>query len=102
MNDDNRAVRLRLHGVSKSYGETLAIDRVDLDVADRELLVLLGPSGCGKTTLLRLIAGLETVDNGSIELGGATVSGSGVHEFPERRRIGLVFQNGALFPHLSA
>ena len=77
------------------------LDDVDLEVADGRTTVLLGPSGCGKTTLLRLIAGLDPLDAGTVEVGDRLVSGPGVHVAPERRGIGLVFQDGALFPHLS-
>jgi iron(III) transport system ATP-binding protein len=64
-------------------------------------VVLLGPSGCGKTTLLRAIAGLEAVEDGEIRIAGAVASGRGVHVPPQRRRVGMVFQDWALFPHLS-
>ena len=66
-----------------------------------ELVALLGPSGSGKTTLLRIIAGFETPDAGTVAIGGRLVAGDGVWEEPERRRIGMVFQDGALFPHLT-
>jgi iron(III) transport system ATP-binding protein len=65
------------------------------------MLAVLGPSGCGKTTLLRLIAGLETPDEGTIEIGGRRVAGGGASVPPERRRVGMVFQDHALFPHLT-
>ncbi len=91
---------IALRGVVKSFGATPVLRGVDLDVAEGEVVVLLGPSGCGKTTLLRLVAGLDTVDGGSIEVGRAVFSGAGVHVEPEKRRVGFEFQNGALFPHL--
>jgi iron(III) transport system ATP-binding protein len=75
---------------------------LDLDVSPGEFHAILGPSGCGKSTLLRLIAGFERLDDGRILLDGAPVSGPGLHEPPERRRVGMVFQDAALFPHLSA
>ncbi|HSE96455.1 MAG TPA: ABC transporter ATP-binding protein [Methylomirabilota bacterium] len=78
-----------------------AVDGVDLVVADGEFVAVLGPSGCGKTTLLRLIAGFETVDAGEIRLGGATVSALHRHVPPERRRVGVVFQTHALWPHMT-
>lgn len=93
---------LAVRGVTKSFGSTSVLRGVDLDVGDGEVVALLGSSGCGKTTLLRLIAGLETLDAGTIEVGGQIFSGDGVHVEADRRRIGLVFQNGSLFPHLDA
>ncbi len=91
---------VRLRGVTKSFGHTRAVAGVDLELAGGELVAVLGPSGCGKTTLLRLIAGFEAPDEGSIEVDGQEVAGSGRHVPPERRRIGMVFQDYALFPHL--
>ena len=73
---------------------------IDLHVAPRTVVALLGPSGCGKTTLLRTIAGLERPDQGTIEVSGEQVVGPDVNLPPERRRIGMVFQDWALFPHL--
>ncbi len=87
--------------VTKRYGSVLALDHVDLDVAPGELLALLGPSGCGKTTALRLIAGFERPDEGVIRLAGAEVAGGAKFVPPERRRVGIVFQDFALFPHLT-
>ena len=89
-----------LRGVAKAFGPTRAVAGVDLDIPDGELVSVLGPSGCGKTTLLRLIAGFEEPDAGTITVGGETVAGPGVWVPPERRRIGMVFQDFALFPHL--
>ncbi len=89
-----------LHGVAKSFGATRAVAGVDLELAGGELVSVLGPSGCGKTTLLRLIAGFEAPDAGTIVVGGRTVAGPGELVPPERRRIGMVFQDYALFPHL--
>jgi iron(III) transport system ATP-binding protein len=76
------------------------VDSVDLDVGPGRFLALLGPSGCGKTTTLRLIAGFERADAGAIEIAGRTVAGAGVNVPPEKRRVGMVFQEGALFPHM--
>ena len=89
--------RLTLDGVSKLYGETRAVDRVSLDVAEGEMVVLLGPSGCGKTTTLRLIAGFATASEGDIMLDGRSIASLPAH----RREMGIVFQSYALFPHLS-
>ena len=79
----------------------MVVDGVDLEVAPGQFVALLGPSGCGKTTTLRMIAGFEDADRGTIELQGRTVTGPGVCDPPERRRVGMVFQEGALFSHLS-
>ncbi len=93
-------------GVRKVFGgrgEVRAIDGVDLEIADGELLVLLGPSGCGKTTLLRCLAGLDEPDDGRITVGGSPVfeAAEGVAVPSHRRDIGMVFQNYALWPHLT-
>jgi iron(III) transport system ATP-binding protein len=92
---------IRLEGISKSFGATRAVEDVTLVVERGELMSVLGPSGCGKTTLLRLIAGFEAPDGGSVEVGEETVAGPGRLVPPERRRVGMVFQDYALFPHLS-
>ena len=86
----------RLEGVSRRYGATVALDRVDLAVERNEYISLLGPSGSGKTVLLRTIAGFETPDAGRIEVNGRDVT----HLTAHKRGIGFVFQNFALFPHL--
>jgi iron(III) transport system ATP-binding protein len=92
---------LELDGVTKSYGTETAVTDVSLDVRDGELLTLLGPSGCGKTTTLRMLAGLERPTEGSIELGGKTVAGPETFVAAEDRGVGIIFQDFALFPHLS-
>jgi iron(III) transport system ATP-binding protein len=92
---------IRLRGVSKSFGATHAVREVTLDIERGELMAVLGPSGCGKTTLLRLIAGFEVPDAGCVNVGEAVVAGPGRLVPPEQRRVGMVFQDYALFPHLS-
>ncbi|AMG83697.1 MULTISPECIES: ABC transporter ATP-binding protein [Microbacterium] len=88
--------RVELHGIVKSYGGTRVLHGVDLDIAPGEFVSLLGPSGCGKTTLLRVLAGLEGAEEGTVLLGGGEVS-----RVPTNRRdIGMVFQSYSLFPHL--
>ena len=94
------AAPLRLRGLRKHYGPTRAVDGVELEVEAGSICALLGPSGCGKTTTLRLIAGLERPDEGEIAIGDRTLCGPGEFVSPERRRIGMVFQDYALFPHL--
>jgi len=91
---------VKLESVEKSFGATHAVAGVDLDVRDGELVAVLGPSGCGKTTLLRLIAGFEAPDAGVITVGAEVVADGARAIAPERRRIGMVFQDYALFPHL--
>jgi iron(III) transport system ATP-binding protein len=92
---------LALTGVCKAFGARPILRDIDLAVASGGLLAVLGPSGSGKTTLLRLICGFERCDRGIIALGDTRVSGPGLHVPPERRHIGYVAQDGALFPHLS-
>ena len=95
---DRLAIRAR--GLTRSYGDTIALDQFSLDVWEGGVVTLLGPSGCGKTTALRVIAGFETA-GGSVEIHGRTVLGEGISVPPERRRVGMVFQDYALFPHMS-
>jgi ABC-type Fe3+/spermidine/putrescine transport system ATPase subunit len=89
--------RVRLASVSKRFGQTVAVDDLDLDVADGEFVTLLGPSGCGKTTTLRIVAGLIDPSGGRIYFDDQEVT----HLPPRARNIGFVFQTPALFPHLS-
>ncbi|QIB35996.1 ABC transporter ATP-binding protein [Ancylobacter pratisalsi] len=86
-----------LAGVTKSFGEKRAIASLDLTIADGEFVVLLGPTGAGKTTTLRLIAGLETPDEGVVSIGGRPVNGEG----PAMRDVAFVFQQYSLYPHLT-
>jgi putative spermidine/putrescine transport system ATP-binding protein len=83
--------------LSKRFGQTAALDAVDLEIPDGSFTALLGPSGCGKTTFLRLLAGLETPSAGAIRIGGVDVTSLP----PERRGLGMMFQSYALFPHMS-
>jgi iron(III) transport system ATP-binding protein len=92
---------IQIEGVTKRFGATVALDGATLSVERGELLALLGPSGCGKTTLLRLVAGFEAPDAGRIEIGGEIVAGKGAWVSPDRRQVGMVFQDYALFPHLT-
>ncbi|MCX4820141.1 ABC transporter ATP-binding protein [Streptomyces sp. NBC_01142] len=93
---------LQIKGVSKAYGPDAAVlEALDLTVPSGALAAVLGPSGCGKTTLLRIIAGFLRADAGTVTVGGRTLTAPGVHLPPESRRIGIVPQEGALFPHLS-
>ena len=93
-----RGVGIAVRGLVADYGATPVLRGIDVTVAGGEILALLGPSGCGKTTLLRCIAGLERPRSGSIHIGDRDVTaGKGVPA--ERRRVGMVFQDGALFPH---
>jgi len=92
---------LSLSEVTKAFGPETAVDDVSLDVRSGELLTFLGPSGCGKTTTLRTIAGLEEPTEGEIALGDEVVAGDGAFVPPEQRDVGIVFQNFALFPHLT-
>jgi putative spermidine/putrescine transport system ATP-binding protein len=91
------AVDVRLVGVRKTYGDVVAVDHVDLEVASGEFFTLLGPSGSGKTTTLRIIAGFERPDAGKVELHGADVT----NRAPYERDVNTVFQDYALFPHMT-
>lgn len=92
---------LNLERVTKRYGDAVAVDGVSLAVEEGKFLALLGPSGCGKTTLLRLVAGFERPDAGTITLAGAEVAGRRRSVPPERRNVGMVFQSYALWPHMT-
>lgn len=89
--------RVTLSNIRKSYGSTQVIYGVDLDIAEGEFVALVGPSGCGKSTLLRMIAGLEHITGGEIEIGGRVVNALD----PKQRNIAMVFQNYALYPHMT-
>src|SRR5687767_3941147 len=89
--------QVMLRKVTKKYDDTLAVRGIDLDIADKEFVVLVGPSGCGKSTTLRMIAGLEDITDGEILVGGDLVNDVP----PKDRDIAMVFQNYALYPHMS-
>jgi iron(III) transport system ATP-binding protein len=91
---------LALHEVSKRFGSVVALDSVSLHVRRGELLAVVGPSGCGKSTMLRAVAGLVGIDSGTVIAGGIEVAGPRTFVPPERRDVGVVFQDLALFPHL--
>jgi len=88
---------IKLNNVTKSFGETEVIPPIDLEINDGEFLVFVGPSGCGKSTLLRLIAGLEDVTSGQIEIDGRDATAIP----PAKRGLAMVFQSYALYPHMS-
>src|SRR6516164_8698258 len=88
---------VKISGLHKSFGGVQAVRGIDLDIPDREFTVLVGPSGCGKSTLLRSIAGLEDVEQGTIEIGGQVVNGMR----PRDRDVAMVFQDYALYPHMT-
>jgi len=90
-------IDVRLTGIRKTYGDVVAVDRVDLEIPAGEFFTLLGPSGSGKTTTLRLIAGFERPDEGRVELAGADVT----NRAPYERDVNTVFQDYALFPHMT-
>jgi iron(III) transport system ATP-binding protein len=91
---------LSVSGLEKRFGDVIAVAGVDLELEPGAICALLGPSGCGKTTCLRLISGLERPDAGRIAVGGEVLADGATNVPPERRRIGMVFQDYALFPHL--
>ena len=100
MNAEDTPLAIRCRNLAKRFGETVAVEAFNLDVWKGSLVGLLGPSGCGKTTVLRLIAGFEQPDSGSIEVGGEMVVGE-TFVPPEQRNVGMVFQDYALFPHMT-
>ena len=97
----SQTAALECQGLTKRFGQVKAIAGLDLRVLPGQIVALLGPSGCGKTTALRLIAGFEQPDEGVITLGGRQVCQPGYAMPPEKRNVGMVFQEGALFPHLT-
>ncbi len=93
---------LTLTHITQRYGDKAIVEGLSLTLARGRIGCLLGPSGCGKTTVLRCIAGFEEVNGGEITLNGDIISAPHYHRPPEKRRIGMVFQDYALFPHLTA
>jgi len=92
---------IRARQVSRRFGDVVALDDFNLDIHSGNVITILGPSGSGKTTALRLMAGFDRPDQGSVEIGGVTVADDETFIPPERRRVGMVFQDYALFPHLN-
>ena len=90
-----------IHGIDKRFGAFQALAGVDLTVEEREFITLLGPSGCGKTTMLRVLAGFLVPDSGTVNVGGRMFSSAKAVLPPEQRRMGMVFQNYAVWPHMS-
>jgi len=91
--------QLSVRGITKRFGSAFELSATDLTVGDDEIVALLGPSGCGKTTILRCIAGVETPDSGSVEIGGRVVDSPEISAPPEERNVGMVYQNYAIWPH---
>lgn len=92
---------LQIRSLRKSFGTTPVIDQLDLDIARGGITAVVGPSGCGKTTLLRIIAGFEQPDHGTVAIDGTVVSVPGRAVAPHKRHVGYVTQDGALFPHMT-
>ncbi len=98
---DTETARLACRDVDVSFGALRAVQQATLFVGPGEIVAILGPSGCGKSTLLRAVAGLQRIDSGGIVIDGQTMSGTRAHVAPERRNVGMMFQDVALFPHLT-
>lgn len=96
-NDATNKPFVRFEGVSKRFGDFTAVDKIDLDIYEREFFALLGPSGCGKTTLMRMLGGFETVSEGTITIDGQDMASIP----PNKRAVNMMFQSYALFPHLT-
>ena len=88
---------IELRGITKYFGDSKAVNNINLEIRNGEFLTLLGPSGCGKTTLLRILSGIESADEGQIFIHGKDVT----HMPPEQRHLNMVFQSYALFPHMT-
>ncbi len=98
---DALPLRLEVSHLGRSFGGRPVVDDVSLAVAPGQVTCLLGPSGCGKSTTLRMIAGVDRADTGTVRIDGRLVEGPGLHLPPEQRSVGLMFQDFALFPHLT-
>ncbi|MBQ9437663.1 MAG: ABC transporter ATP-binding protein, partial [Lachnospiraceae bacterium] len=94
---------IKLTNITKRWGKFFGVDNVSLDIPDNSFITLLGPSGCGKTTILRMIAGLETPTEGQIKIGDQVVfdSNAGINVPPNKRKVGFLFQNYALWPNMT-
>ena len=101
MDADTRPRVIALEAVQHRYDDVVAIAELSLSVDAGEVVCLLGPSGCGKTTALRIVAGLEALQQGRVVLNGAVVADEGCDLPPESRKVGFLFQDYALFPHLT-
>lgn len=95
----NGEARLSVRNLTKRFGDETVVSSVDIDVGADEIVALLGPSGCGKTTILRCIAGVEYPDSGEVAIDGEPVQRPGISEPPEKRGVGMVYQNYAIWPH---
>lgn len=93
---------IAVESIVKSFGETRALNNISLDVSEDEVLALVGPSGCGKSTLLRIIAGLEQPDSGKVRIDGNIVSSTSIMVSPAKRKLAMIFQDLALWPHMTA
>src|SRR5690606_30352476 len=98
---DRRMAHIQIENLNKSFGAHHVLKDVSLEIEEKEFVTLLGPSGCGKTTTLRLLAGLLAPDRGEIRVSGRVLSSPEATVPPERRRMGMVFQNYAVWPHMS-
>ena len=94
-------LQIDLKNISKHFGNVHAVNDISLKVQKGSILSIVGPSGCGKTTLLRLIAGFESPDRGELQIGGSPIWSKDYSMPVQERNIGMIFQDGALFPHLN-